>query len=73
MKITLLYYFAVFSLYQGKETKKYKELRLAKLPCYKYCLWEMCVIQGGPERMHTITNFKEIRPLYNQGSTVQTK
>ena len=27
-----------FSLYQGKETKKYKELGPAKLPCYKRVL-----------------------------------
>ena len=27
-----------FSLYQGKKTKKYKELGPAKLPCYKRVL-----------------------------------
>ena len=36
MKITLLY--QVSWLYQGKETKKYKELGPAKLPCYKRVL-----------------------------------
>ena len=36
MKITLLY--QVFSLYQGKKTKKYKDLGPAKLPCYKRVL-----------------------------------
>ena len=35
MKITLLYQVFGFSLYQGKKTKKYKELGLAKLPRYK--------------------------------------
>ena len=36
MKITLLYQVSV--LYQGKKTKKYKELGPAKLPCYKRVL-----------------------------------
>ena len=35
MKITLLYQ---VSLYQGKETKKYKELGPVKSPCYKRVL-----------------------------------
>ena len=34
MKITLLVVISGVSLYQGKKTKKYKELGPAKLPCY---------------------------------------
>ena len=37
MKITLVV-ISGYLLYQGKKTKKYKELGPAKLPCYKMVL-----------------------------------